>query len=252
MKKLIFLLTLLIGFSSYSQSRITPKKDLFIGEFQSWVKGDDISGWDFDKGEEWKERKGYLRVGSRRTNIDNYEKYENDDGVKMFKEELKSYTPQNFKEWGVIKVTYKGEEYVGFGMVKVHGRYKYPTIMRDWETFINYYIYLFEKEELLKLDTLDGILDLKVLIGTSGSSRNKDKKYQSCYDNLKYNFEKGDSDSEIFFKFKKTESNGVNVVRFLTSQKTSKYSRYKPIDFENHYFEVSMEKFNELISLIKK
>ena len=246
MKKLSVLLILFMGLSVYSQSRTSSKKDLIIGEFQSWVIGDDVSGWDFDK-EEWKERMGYLRVGNKLTTIDIYEK---DNGVKIFKEELKSYTPQNFNEWGVIKVTYKGEEYVGFGIETVRGRYKYPSIKEDWYTFINYNVYLFEKEELLKLETLDGILDLKVLMGTYGDSLNRDKKYQSCYDNLKFLFEKGDKDNEIF-KFKKTESDGVNVVRFLTSQKISKYGD-KPIDFENHYFEVNMEKFNELLSLIKK
>ena len=86
-------------------------------------------------------------------------------------------------------------------------------------------------------------------MGTYGDSLNKEKKYKSCYDNLKFLLEKGDSDNEIF-KFKKTESDGVNVVRFLTSQKISKYGD-KLIDFENHYFEVNMEKFNELLSLIK-
>jgi hypothetical protein len=45
MIKLIFLLTLLIGFSSYSQSRTNPKKDLSIGEFQSWVSGDNVTIW---------------------------------------------------------------------------------------------------------------------------------------------------------------------------------------------------------------
>jgi len=65
MKNLILLFSILIGLSSYSQSRISPKKDLIIGEFESWVNGDNLSGWDFDKGEEWKERKGYLRVGDK-------------------------------------------------------------------------------------------------------------------------------------------------------------------------------------------
>ena len=247
MKKLIFILTLLIGFSSYSQSRTNPKKDLSIGEFQSWVIGDDVSGWDFDKGEEWKERKGYLRVGGRVSFLDIYEK--DDDRIKIYIDKIKSYTPQDFNEWGVIKVTYKGEEYVGFGIETVGGRYKYPSIREDWYTYINYNVYLFEKEELLKLETIDGILDLKVFVGVYGDSLNKEKKYQSCYDNLKFVLENGDRDEEII-KFKKTQSDGTDVVRFLTTQKISKYGD-KPIDFENHYFEVSMEKFNELLSLIK-
>lgn len=247
MKKIIFILTLLIGFSCYGQSRINSEKDLIIGEFQSWVQGDDISGWDFDKGEEWRERKGYLRVGDKSKFLDIYEK---NDGIKRYKDIIKSYTPQNFNEWGVIKVNYKEKEYVGFGIETVGGRYKYPTIKEDWYTYIRYNVYLFEKEELLKLETLDGILDLKVLIGTYGDSFNKEKKYESCYDNLKFLLEKEDRDNEIF-KFKKTESDGVNIVRFLTPQKISEYGG-KLIDFENHYFEINMEEFNELLSLLKK
>lgn len=247
MKKLIFLLTLLIGFSSYSQSRVNPKKDLIIGEFQSWVIGDNVSGWDFDKGEEWKERKGYLRVGGRVSLLDIYEKDE--ERIEIYIDKIKSYTTQNFNEWGVIKVNYKGEEYVGFGIETVGGRYKYPSIREDWYTYINYNVYLFKKEELLKLETLDGVVDLKVFVGVYGDSLNKEKKYQSCYDNLKFVLENGDRDEEII-KFKKTESDGVDVIRFLTTQKISKYGD-KLIDFENHYFETSMEKFNELLSLIK-
>lgn len=231
-------------FSGYGQSRINPKKDLVIGEFQTWIKGDDVSGWDFDK-EEWKERKGYLRVGKDVAYIDIQEKYNQTKTTKS-----KSRTSQNFNEWGVIRVTYQGEEYVGFGIEKVGGRYKYHSIKEDWYSYINYNIYLFKNEELLKLETLHDILDLKVFVGVYGDPLYEEKKYQSCYDNLKFVLENGDSDNEIF-KFKKTESDGKNVVRFLTSQKLSKYGE-KPIDFENHYFEVRMEKFNELLSLIKK
>ena len=246
-KKLLILLTLLIGFSSYSQSRTNPKKDLIIGEFQSWVTGDNVSGWDFDKGEEWKERKGYLRVGSHVGSIDIYEKGEGRSKRNI--DRLKSNTPQNFNEWGVIKVTYKGKEYVGFGIETVGGRYEYPSIYKNWYTYIEYSVYLFEKEELLKLEILDGIVDLRVFMGTYGNSLNKEKKYKSCYGNLKYLFENKDTDN-VIFKFKKTESEGLKVVRFLTSQKISKYGS-KPIDFENHYFEVNVEKFNELLSLMK-
>ena len=246
-KKLVFLLTLLIGFSSYSQSRITPKKDLVIGEFQSWVKGDDVSGWDFDKGEEWKERKGYLRVGDKSTFLDIYEK----SGVsKRNIERIKSYTQQNFNEIGVIRVTYKGEEYVGFGIEKVTGWYRYPSIQRDWYTEIYYYVYLFKNDELSKLEDLDGIADLDIFIGSYGDIYDKSTRYQGCYDGLKYFFENGDTDNETL-KIKKTDSDSEKVVRFLLPQEIKKYGDTKLIDFENHYFEVNVEKFNELLSLIK-
>ena len=243
MKDLLsILLILFMSLSVYSQSRITPKKDLIIGEFQSWVVGDDVSGWDFDK-EEWKERKGYLRVGKGVGFIDINEKYNQTNT------DSKSRTPQNFNEIGVLQITYKGEKYVGFGIETVGGRYEYPSLKEDWYSYINYNIYLIKNDELIKLENLDGLVDLNVFIGTYGDLLNKDKKYESCYENLKFLLEKGDTDIEIF-KFNKTESDGVEVIRFLVPQKISNYG-YKPIDFENHYFEVSTEKFNELLSLIK-
>jgi hypothetical protein len=245
MKKLLLLTISLVSLSISGQSRTNSVKELTIGEFKSWVKGNDISGWDFDKGEEWKERKGYLRVGGKVSSIDINEKYNSSN------KQNRSYTPQNFTEWGVIKVTYKGGEYVGFGIETVGGRYEYPSIYENWYTFINYNVYLFEKEELLKLETLDGILDLKVLMGTYGDRLNREKKYQSCYDNLKFLLKESDNDNE-FFKFKKTKSDGKEVVRFLLPQKIKKYGSTKLIDFENHYFEVNMEVFNKLINLLNE
>ena len=246
MKKLLLLLFLFVGLNVYSQSRTNPVKELTIGEFKSWVNGDDVSGWDFDKGEEWKERKGYLRVGGDVSIMDIYEK---NDGVKTYKNILKSKTTQNFNEIGVIQIEFKGEKYFGFGIETIGGRYKYPSIYEDWYTFINYNIFLFESEELLKLNTLNGETDLKVFIGTYGDSLNREKKYQSCYDNLKYLLENNDTDNEIF-KFKKTQSDGQEVVRFLLPQKIRKYGNTELIDFENHYFEVPSEQFNDLLSKI--
>lgn len=246
MKKLLIVSMLLMGLGVYSQSRTNAVIELKIGEFDSWVSGDEISGWDFDKGEEWKERKGYLRVGDRVGFLDIYEK---NDGIKRYKDIIKSYTPQNFNELGIIKVTYKGEEYVGFGIEKVEGRYEYPSIREDWYTFISHYIYIFKNEELLKLKTIDGLLDLEVYMGTYGDTFNKEKKYQSCYDNLKFILENGDREKDVV-KFKKTQSEGIEVVRFLLPQTIPNYGKPKFIDFENHYFEVSIEKFNELLSKI--
>jgi hypothetical protein len=65
-----------------------------------------------------------------------------------------------------------------------------------------------------------------VFIGTYGDLLNKDKKYESCYENLKFLLEKGDTDIEIF-KFNKTESDGVEVIRFLVPQKISNANKLK-------------------------
>tara|TARA_B110000114_G_scaffold53135_1_gene56522 strand:+ start:402 stop:1148 length:747 start_codon:yes stop_codon:yes gene_type:complete len=248
MKKLLLLTISLVSLSISGQSRTNSVKELTIGEFKSWVKGNDISGWDFDKGEEWKERKGYLRVGGNLSTIDIYEK---DNGIKRYKKTIKSKTKQNFNEIGVIRIEYKGEKYIGIGIESIDGRYKYPSIYEDWYTYTDYGVYLFKNDDLLTLNNLGDELDLKVLIGTYGDSLNREKKYQSCYDNLKFLLKESDNDNE-FFKFKKTKSDGKEVVRFLLPQKIKKYGSTKLIDFENHYFEVNMEVFNKLINLLNE
>ena len=58
LKNLILTFGIWFSLFSYSQSRVNRKKDLMIREFKLWALGDDISGWDVNKGEEWKERKG--------------------------------------------------------------------------------------------------------------------------------------------------------------------------------------------------
>lgn len=247
MKNLIIYLVLVLMFNNingYSQSRENSEKVLKIGEFKSWVKGDDISGWDFDKGEEWKERKGYLRVGEKLNSIDISEKYNN-------LKDSKSKSKQNFNEIGILEIEYKGEKYVGFGIEKSEGQYEYPTIYENWYTYKTYYVYLFKGDELLKLKNLNGELNLKVYVETYGDPLHRDKEYKSCYDNLKYLLEK-DKNSNQFFKFKKTESDGKEVVRFLIPQRVKTYGTTEFIDFENHYFEVNLEVFNNLIKTLNE
>ena len=244
LKNLILTFVIFFSLFSYSQSRVNPKKDLMIGEFKLWALGDDISGWDLDKGEEWKERKGYLRVGKSVDFIDINEKYQ----LKGYITESKSRTPQNFNEIGVISVNYKDKKYIGLALEKVEGTYRYPSIKEDYYTFESHYVYLFEEDELRKLENLNGELELKVFLGTYGDRFLSEKKYQSCYENLKFLFEAGRNLEDEIFKLKRTESEGEEVVRFLTPQTISRYG--KLIDFDNHYFEVSLDKFNELISLL--
>lgn len=233
-----------MGCSVYSQDRINPTPDLIIGEFKSWVNGDNVSGWDFDNGEVWKERKGYLRIGSDVAYIDIDEKYNS----KL--DEPRSRTSQNFNEIGVIQVEYKGEKYNGLGIEEVGGSYRYPTIKEDWETYIYYRILLFKSEDLLKLDNLEDSMDLRVFIRSNCDRFEIDKKYESCYASLKSHLESERlGNNAHVIKLKKTKSGDKEVIRFLLPQYMSKYS--KLIDFENHYFEVPINEFNNLLSLLK-
>ena len=115
----------------------------------------------------------------------------------------------------IIQIVYKGEKYTGFGVEQVDGRYKYPSLKKDWYNFKTYNVYLFKNEEILKLENLDGELDLNVFIGTYGDSMERDKKYQSCYTNLEYLLGAEDNDKEVF-KFKEK---GIKSIDVLSSPK---------------------------------
>ena len=238
MKKLLLLSLLSITFVK-SQSRVNPDKELKIGDIEFWLKSGEVSGWDFDKGEEWKERDGYLRVGYTGI-LDICEKYNESVSI------CKSHTDQNFNEIGVVSVWYNDVEYVGLAVEKTLGRYKYPALKMDWYTYKLYNIYLFESFELEKLKDLNGEVDLQVFIGAYST-----ESYQGCYDDLRYIFKNGDSDVE-FLKFKNTSDGDKEVVRFLLTQKTNSYTDSELINFDEHYFEVTKDKFKSLTSKIFK
>ncbi len=239
MKKVILLLFLSICLNIYSQSRVNPKKNLTIGEFNSWVRGVEVLGWDFN--DVWKSREGYLRVGDDVSLIDIYEKYGSDI------RDSKSRTEQNFNEIGVMKILFNDKQYIGIGVEKIEGRYEYPTIREDWYHFISYYIFVFEIDELLKLSDIQGNLELEPILGSYGDPIKKDQKFQSCYGNVKYSLENG-SYQKWKMVVKKTNDGKNEVFRFLLPQKVRSSGTTNFIDFEKHYFEVSLEKFNDLLS----
>ncbi|MBK5192479.1 MAG: hypothetical protein JJE07_04580 [Flavobacteriaceae bacterium] len=246
------LLVLVIGMclttNLHSQSRETPQETLEIGEFTSWVKGDDVSGWDFHN-EKWKSRKGYLRVGDDAAFIDINEKYDKPIG------ESKSRTDQNFDEIGVLSMVYEGNNYIGLGIEKQSGRYRYPAIKEDWIYDNVYYVFVFSKEEINKLNTIDGTIELKPTVGAIGKRLEKEKKYQSCSGDIKYCMPLVDGEltcTQYKLVINKTTDGDNDVIRFLIPQKVRDYGKPNFVDFPNHYFEVSLVKFNELLELINE
>lgn len=243
MRNQLFLIT--FSFFSFlnifSQSRENTEKSLIINQFIKWKTGNDINGWEFNDGE-WKSRLGYLSTGENKSFVELYEKY-NDFRT------AKSYSKQNFEEIGVLSLTYKGQKYIGLGIKSLDGRYKYPTINKDWIVYENYYIFVFTLDEISKLLTLENELVLKPNYGTYGNLSEIEKKYESCYENLNFLFSNGISYDKWVFNVKKTKSEDKDVFRFLLPIKTN----YKKnlIDFNNNYFEVSITEFNLLLDLIK-
>jgi len=242
--KIITFSLLFIVIMGFSQSRVNPKKSLEIGEFKVWVKSSEVLGWDFNN-EEWKSRKGYLRVGDDVGFLDINEKYN------LPIDEIKSRTNQNFNEIGVLSVNFEENNYIGVGVEKIGGRYQYPSIREDWYYYNNYYIFVFDKDELEKLNSFDGVIELTPILGAYGDSLKRDTKFQSCYENVKYLLENG-SYYQWKFILKKTTNGENDVVRFLLPQKIKSYGKSNLLDFENHYFEVSLDKFNDLLITINK
>jgi hypothetical protein len=248
MKKVLLVLVIEICLVSniFSQSRETPKETLEIGDFKSWVKGDDVLGWDFHNGK-WESRKGYLRVGDGAGFIDINEKY--DQPI----EESKSRTDQNFNEIGVLSINYEGNNYIGLGIEKQSGRYRYPAIKEDWIYQNVYYIFAFSKEEIDKLYTIDGTIELNTTVGAIGKSLEKEKKYKSCYEDIKYCMplvDEKNSCTQYKLVIKKTTDDDNDVIRFLIPQRVRDYGKSNSVEFTNHYFEVSLDKFNELLVMI--
>lgn len=249
MKLILFISTLFISTFSYSQDRVNPEKKLAMSNFFVWQKI--INGYDFDAGKDkWVNRKNYLD-------------YEGDSIIKLCEDykqfkEAKSRTEQNFIEIGVIKVKYENLDYIGIAFTKFTGEYKYPSIHEDWQISTENHIYLYPLSKINKLNDFDGEeVRLPTYLRIVGYSGN----FKDCYDDLNYvlknkeSYEKEDSNySEMYFT--KAKSNGKNVVRFLLPQSlypitSSLYQYKKRIDFEKHYFEVSIEEFNKLLQLIK-
>ena len=247
LKALTLLLFSLISNSSFAQSRVNPEKTLIIGEFKSWILGQNVLGWDFHN-ETWKSRSGYLRVGDGSGFIDIVEDYNG----KV--DESKSRTYQNFNEIGILNITFEDTTYIGLGVEEIEGSYTYPEISQDWNYSSHYYIFVFEKEELSKLKTINGQIQLTPILGTNSYPTIRSEKFQGCYENVKFSFskkniEKSNYDPDWKLFVKKTNSESKEVIRFILPQNFNRY-RFESVDFDNHYFEIPIEKFNELLLLL--
>ena len=207
-------------------------------------------------------KKGYLAVENSLGMIKIHEKYNN---IK----EAKSRTKQNFENIVVLPVEFKGKKYIGLGVKKTEGRYEYPTIHEDYYVYDKYHFYVFEAERLRDFENLNGKAIITAILYTSSNYGETAKKYKSCYDHANKLFKERDGKNEeewlkdisklYEFYITKTMSEGVEVIRFLLphgyKNKSYKYYRsYKDtrIDFEKHYFEISIEQYQKLIDLMKE
>lgn len=255
MKKIILGVILLLSVLSFGQDRVEPAKKLYTSSFMPWLTA--VNGYDYDESaEKWINRKNYC--------ID----LEGDDFVKLCEKykqitEAKSRTKQNFSEIGVMKIKYDSINYIGICFKRIEGRYRYPAIHEDWYTETTHNIVVYTMDEIEKLKSLDSIVTLKSFLNVQGYNEvyGSVPSYKDCYKNLNFCFKEDyigkKKDYEYTeMKIKVTMSNNKKVVRFLLPQSLkpednilAKYN--KTIDFEKHYFEISIEEFNKLLTIIK-
>lgn len=255
MRKLLLGALLLLSTLGVSQDRINPEKKLSTSPFSPWLTI--VNAYDYDEdSESWVNRKNYCIDTEGDSFVKLSEKYKQIN-------DAKSHTKQNFSEIGVMKIKYDGVDYIGICFKRIEGQYRYPNIYRDWYTETTHNIVVYTMDEIEKLKSLDTLTTIKSYMNVQGYNKvyGSVPSYKDCYENMNYYFKndyivkKNDYDySEMLFK--STTSNNKNVVRFLLPQKlypkSNSMSKYdKIIDFDKHYFEISLEEFNRLLSIIK-
>lgn len=255
MRKLLLGALLLLSTLGFGQDRVEPVKKLSTSPFTTWLTI--VNAYDYDESaEKWINRKNYC--------ID----VEGDGFVKISEKykkviEAKSHTKQNFSEIGVMKIKYDGVDYIGICFKRIEGRYRYPAIHEDWYTETTHNIVVYTMEEIEKLKSLDSLGTLKSFMNVQDYNEvyNSVPSYKDCYKNLNFCFKEDYIGKKYDYEytemlFNVTTSNNKKVVRFLLPQKLypegNRLAKYdKRIDFDKHYFEISIEEFNKLLTMIK-
>jgi hypothetical protein len=255
MRKLLLGALLLLSTLGFGQDRVEPVKKLSTSPFTTWLTM--VNAYDYDEtAEKWINRKNYCIDAEGDGSVKISEKYKKIT-------EAKSHTKQNFSEIGIMKIKYDGVDYIGICFKRIEGRYRYPAIYEDWYTELSYNIVVYKMEEIDKLKSLDSVTTLKSFINVQDYNEvyGSVPSYKDCYKNLNFCFKqdyigKMDKNEYTEMPFKITTSNNKKVVRFLLPEKCypesyslSKYD--KRIDFDKHYFEISIEEFNKLLTMIK-
>ena len=259
MKHLVILF--LTGFTCLAQPR-SEKPLPYFPKKPAKLLSDEVTGWSYSLDGQWlsEEQKIPVRLVSR--NEDAYQKEQNEPGL------------DNFDQFQLYPALYGNDTLVLLVKLFEEGAYEFPQSKENWQDYTNAYFYLFNKDQLKKLQRFsaqnsellhiellqDGLI--KDLNRRNALERIKEKlKIDPEYDRqlvftgrsytLKNNErEKGDSPSRIQFQIfssHKSVADVEGVVQDFRINGTSLYGRPALLDYL--YYECDRQRFVDFFTL---
>lgn len=162
-------------------------------------------------------------------------------------EYMMSRIKQNFIDIKTKSLSINEEKYFVVMVRKWNGRYKYPSIYKDWYSWEEVQGFIFTENEYSKILNFTGEIKLEtnnyVELGSS-----YEKYDETVFLDLIQNELKSDNkySSKYTFPVLKTTSDELEVIRFYVPQVFTK-SKFNSYNFEKEYLETSPENFDKII-----
>jgi hypothetical protein len=230
MKNLILGALLLLSTISFSQDRVNREKQEFTS---SSIKLDQATGWAYNKDEgSWVEYQNIISSNS-------YKNYPSLRGGSYHK----SRSTNTFEYLQIKKLILEGQTFYFLLIDAIEGSYKYPSIQEDWEQYKVLKAYIFSEEEFNKLKNYQ---QANVLYSIPAGSYD----YKTGEETIINKFQTAFSDGYVttpvvgIYSLNVKKSDDGKNVRFLLPERSS-----YPTDFNNNYFEVDIQKFQQLFIL---
>jgi len=215
----------------YGQDRVNRQKLTF-----NTVSGimTNASGWAYNSTlGEWIE---YNNVIS--DNKDYKIKYKSLQGQYMM-----SQTAQNFLNIQTKTLIFNDTDYYVLIIEKWNGRYDYPTIRKDWYAYKETVGFIFSKSDYLKLENIEGVLELKTKMTVSMGSKYETYDETVFLDLIQTKLATVNSEYSLEYTFPITKSK-EGAIRFYIPECFFSYLKY---DFEVKYFETDYENFKNIL-----
>ncbi|WBX67886.1 hypothetical protein PG910_07045 [Tenacibaculum dicentrarchi] len=237
MKKIKLYLSILMSIIyivSFSQERVTKEKPLIDSKIIG--KLDSATGWILNPVENWISGKNTIPV------------YLDPEFNVLLNYERNGLGIDNFIYYQLREVIYENKSYYVLIKKFKSGFYTYPNIEKGWNTFNSYNAYVFNKNEILKFDTLESGKPSSIsinLIDNIYVEMKSDKEAISLFESKM----KFDSNEKNYLHFEIAMYNDKNIVQFQIYTEYTTYDMFleKRDPFKYCYFETSMTSFKNFL-----
>ncbi len=237
MRKLKLSLSIIMSFMyivSFSQERVTRVKPSIDSKIIG--KLDSATGWLLNPVENWISEKNTIPV------------YLDPEFNALLNYERNGLGIDNFIHYQLREVTYENKSYYVLIKKFKSGFYTYPNIEKGWNPFNSYNAYVFNKNEILKFDSLENGKPSSIsinLIDNIYVEMKSDKEAISLFES-KMKFDSNEKDK---LHFEIAMYNNKNIVQFQIYTKYTTYDMFleKRDPFKHCYFETSLTSFKKFL-----